>query len=152
MTHEVVGSGVSVPTHLFKAFVVLRDSGPPLMSAYVVPNRPVRNTPLSQLAVSRDELARLAGFRILPKEANVAPLCGEAADCDGLMMTDKQYRTYLLGRQLGWAKTADELEKTWSKAARKGVEVDSFARDLYERRMRQLGTPRQQAAGVQRNA
>jgi DNA/RNA endonuclease G (NUC1) len=79
LTHEVVGTGVSVPTHLFKAFVILpSDGGVPQFAAFVVPNKPIKNKPLSSFAVSREELEKAAGFQV--KQALIA-ICG----CNGFV-------------------------------------------------------------------
>ena len=68
LNHEVVGN-VSVPTHLFKVCCVAccclcccsfgrkvyisipNDNSPPLFSAFVVPNRPIKNKKLSEFQV-----------------------------------------------------------------------------------------------------
>ncbi len=72
LKHEVLGSGVAVPTHLFKSYVVQRADGTFAMSAFVVPNGPVDGTkPLSEFSVSREQLSAMAGFEVLPKEPAV---------------------------------------------------------------------------------
>jgi hypothetical protein len=78
----------------------------------------------------------MAGFSVLPGEAAVAPLCGAAADCAALLLSDAQYATLLLGRRLGWAREPEQLEREWSRALRNGVVPDQRARDTYERKKR----------------
>jgi hypothetical protein len=68
-----------------------------------------------------------------------APLCGNLFDCDGKFMKESEYQTYLLGRQLGWAKNMDDLEKAWRKASKNGVVADEWATNLYHSKKRQFG-------------
>lgn len=94
LRHEVLGGGVSVPTHLFKAFAV-RDPNEPskfALSAFVVKNGPVDGTtPLSHWNVSRDQLSALTGWELLPGE-NPVPLCGNLYDCDEKFMKEAEYQ------------------------------------------------------------
>lgn len=68
LKHEVLGSGVSVPTHLFKVYAVRDPQNPEqfAMSAFVVRNGPVDGTtPLSKWNVSRDQLVRVVVMLLL---------------------------------------------------------------------------------------
>ncbi len=140
LTHEVVGA-VSVPTHLYKVYISLPPNEAPLFSAFVVPNKPIRNKKLSEFQVSREELQAMVGFEILPRDPTVASLCekvGGTNGCDELIMSDEQYKSLMLFRRLGWAKSASELEAVWNKAAKKHVIVDEASRKLYEKKKAQL--------------
>lgn len=142
VTHEVLGAGVAVPTHLFKTFAVRdKDTGAWAASSFVVPNAPVDgNSPLSAWQVSREALEAMAGFQLLPRHSHVAELCGsdKLFDCDAHFMTEAAYRTYWLGRQLSWSKNSDELERVWSTAHSSGVEVDAWAVQAYTKKKAEL--------------
>lgn len=105
------------------------------------------------LKMSREDLERAVGFEILPNDKSVVSLCervGGTNGCDELLMSDSQYKTYMVKvigmcsgffqenfkvfRRLGWAKNATELEAVMEKAKKKHVVIDEASRDLYEKK------------------
>lgn len=53
-------------------------------------------------------------------------------------MSDQAYNTYLLGRQVGWAKSLDELESVWEKGKKKGIVVDEWTEKAFQEKRSKL--------------
>lgn len=52
MTLQVIGENeVAVPTHLFKVILGINNNNKPAMAAFIVPNQPIEDTPLTEFQV-----------------------------------------------------------------------------------------------------
>ena len=131
LNHEVLNGNVHVPTHLFKAYMVQVPDQPDhyLFAAFVVPNAPIDgHTPIEVFEVTRDRLRELAGFELLPYASRVDRL--SVAEH---FMSEDQYQTYWMKRNLGWARSIKDLEKAWDPK-----KADEEAVAQYERKKKEL--------------
>lgn len=122
ISYPVIGPNqVSVPTHLYKVVVVSDPSlvGPQL-AAFVVPNKPVENVPLTEFQVTLNKLERELGLIFHPglDRSTVGDLCKH----DGCHLQNyKEFQQFFWNRRLSSPWNLGNLEKDWAEATRKGV-------------------------------
>ncbi|KAJ3291357.1 hypothetical protein HK104_006152 [Borealophlyctis nickersoniae] len=157
--YPVIGDRhVAVPTHLFKGILAIRepqkegDTKEVQFAAFAIPNERIpENTPLKAFQISKDELERLAGFRIFervlsdgvgsleeqPKRNSlVKDLCASHG-CE--MMTPEKRRLYFLTRDMKNAKTLDRVETTLAKLKTQNLVPDGEFVQIFLAKMEQLG-------------
>lgn len=67
-TIKVLGNGgVATPTHLFKVILAEKRGGVPSLAVFVIPNKPIGKTDLTEFQVHLDELESLSGCTFHPK-------------------------------------------------------------------------------------
>ena len=99
---EVLGNSVSVPSHLFKALILL-NSDKIEFAAFVIPNTHISaNRKLEEFKVSRDDLRRMTGFDLVP---NATKAIEYLAAVDEHWMDPEQFEAYMAKRRLKWAQT-----------------------------------------------
>eukprot|EP00308_Calcidiscus_leptoporus_P012544 CAMPEP_0119371448 /NCGR_PEP_ID=MMETSP1334-20130426/17605_1 /TAXON_ID=127549 /ORGANISM="Calcidiscus leptoporus, Strain RCC1130" /LENGTH=406 /DNA_ID=CAMNT_0007388715 /DNA_START=107 /DNA_END=1327 /DNA_ORIENTATION=+ len=134
VTYEVIGKhAVAAPTHLFKV-ICAHDthSGEQQLSAFLLPNGPVRgHPPLDTFVVPLAELERLSGlalFREMPGRERARPLCaGKRADerC-GVGHIDGRIEGWKVLGHLKLSQDCAELSAVWSDAVARSGRFDAM--------------------------
>jgi len=137
VTYPVIGRNeVAVPTHLYKVVVAYDPSlATPLLAAFVVPNRPVQDTHLTEFAVELEELEHHAGLTFHPALARgeLGSLCRD----EGCHLQDyREFQEFFWRRRLASPWNLQGLERDWAEAARKGMATPAMELVYREARAR----------------
>jgi len=135
VTYPVIGKNeVAVPTHLYKVVVASDPSLPtPIMAAFVVPNRPVGNTHLTEFAVELEELEHHTGLTFHPAldRGEVGSLCR----AEGCHLQDyREFQEFFWRRRLSSPWNLRGLERDWAEAGRKGMATPAMEQVYTEAR------------------
>eukprot|EP00731_Ephydatia_muelleri_P031698 Em0023g205a len=140
--YDVIGeNNVAVPSHLYKLVLAESDTKPPIIGAFVVPNKPLRDEELSQFKVSLEQLEAMTGIIFHSKldRSKALDLC-ETQGCK-LLSHDEFSRWFYTKRIRGARKLAD-VERAWKELTKKGIEPDEQLIKAYATRKQELGVPR----------
>ncbi|KAL1508021.1 hypothetical protein AB1Y20_007618 [Prymnesium parvum] len=132
VSYDVIGPHeVAVPTHLFKVIYASgSNTEPPRLSAFVLPNGPVRGHPaLDEFVVPLEQVERASGlqlFELLENRHSLPPLC------DGTNV--KCGMGYYDGRVLGWkllghlklSQDCNQLKQAWDEVESSKGKIDSM--------------------------
>ena len=139
--YDVIGeTGVAVPTHLFK--IVLAEGGRDgerRLSAFVMPNKPLWDTPeLQSFVVPLEFVERYSGLQFFgaidgaDRDA-IPALCSADSPCPG--ESDTRILGWKLFGKLQSCESCDQLRRAWGEASavRPGLEEDFHGFGLFER-------------------
>jgi len=133
LSHQVIGPNlVSVPTHLFKVVVVEDPSiSKPLLAAFIVPNKPLEDIPLTEFHVELATLEKVSGLSFLPllNRSSTGNLCSEKEGCQ--MQNYKKFQEFFWERRLKSPWNLRNLERDWKEATIKGV-VNEHLEKVYQ--------------------
>lgn len=139
---QLIGEdNVAVPTHLYKAVLVQKDSSEDSLAlgAFVVPNSPIGfDRHLTEFQVSLSDLERMSGLTFFPgveKAEELKNLC-EVDSCQ--LMDFKRFTLYITGRKVSGARTLHRLEKVMEELRDAGITPDDYLNNLYLEKKREL--------------
>lgn len=129
VSYDVIGPHeVAVPTHLFKVVAACTTPGaPPSVSAFVLPNGPLRGHPdLDEFVVPLAEVERAAGLTFFPTlSAAPAPLCGDGKRC-GVGAMDGRIKGWKMLGNLKLAADCEELASAWQDVQDASAKLDAM--------------------------
>jgi len=147
--YRVIGDKeVAIPTHLYKIILCRgkkskegdsENADDLAIAGFMVPNDGISwSKDLREFQLPVEEVERIAGLTFYPQldRRKAADLCD--ADSCNLIKYD-EFQLWIIGRQVGGAKSKEQLQSAWKKLTSKNLEPDDYLLNLLNSKCEELG-------------